>query len=246
MGERDKADSNSGRSLVDRPNRSSWLVKAMANRKWHMITAILVYTIYLVTYWAVDTNIPDLGLTDIAPLWMTLGFLMGLIGAEAPDWDLLINWMHHRDIITHSIFIPIGITAIFFYQKFADPSDPTLAPLALVFTPFLVGFASHLLLDLFPSVDPEKEVKEKGITKTTATLLGGFVSGLTGIETIKALQGTYLIHLPFRLPVKSEKKDKFIEIRRTFPLHTSRWWLFFSGLISGALGIALLIFMVIL
>lgn len=208
-----------------------------------MITALIVYTIYLIIYWAVDTNIPEIELTEIAPLWLTLGLLMAMIGAEAPDWDLLINWMHHRDIATHSVFIPLGITAIFFYQKITDLADPTLRPLALVFVPFLLGFASHLLLDLFPSVDPEREVKEKGITKTTATLLGGFVSGITGIETIKALQGTYLIHLPFRMPVKSEKKDKFMEIRKTFPLHTSRWWLFINALICDLLAVALLLFM---
>ncbi|MHA1970106.1 MAG: hypothetical protein ACW964_20220 [Candidatus Hodarchaeales archaeon] len=217
----------------------------MANRKWHMITSIIVYVIYCVMYWYIDTNnlLPSPGLPDISLLWIITGFLMALIGAEAPDWDLLLNWMHHRDIATHSIGIPIIITVTFLIQKFITPDDPTLI-LALVFSPFLLGFGSHLILDLFPSVDPEKELKEKGITKTTATLLGGFVSGLTGVETIKALQGTYLIHLPFKMPVISEKEGIFVEIRKTYPLHLSRWWLFFNGLISGFLGIFLVILLV--
>lgn len=210
----------------------------MANRKWHLITSIIIYIFYCIVYWFVDTNYVS-ELPDIALLWVTTGFLLALIGAEAPDWDLLLNWMHHRDIGTHSALIPLFITSAFLIQKFIDETDPTLV-FALIFTPFLLGFASHLLLDLFPSVDPEKEIKEKGITKTTATLLGGFVSGLTGIETIKALKGTYLIHLPFRMPVKSEKKGEFVEIRKTLPLKASRWWLFFNGLISGLLGIGLL------
>lgn len=219
--------------------------KDMANRKWHMITSIILYIIYCVFYWFLYTegDLPAPGLPELAPLWLITGFLMALIGAEAPDWDLLINWMHHRDILTHSIGIPLIITGTFLAQKIVTPDDPTLI-LALVFAPFLIGFGSHLLLDLFPSVDPERELAEKGITKTTATLLGGFVSGLTGIETIKALQGTYLIHLPWRMPVVSEKKGVFVEMRKTYPKHLTRWWLFFNGLISGLLGIFLVVILV--
>lgn len=210
-----------------------------------MITSMLIYIIYCVLYWYIDINdvLPSPGLPDMAPLWFITGFLMALIGAEAPDWDLLLNWMHHRDIATHSIGIPLIITGTFLVQKTMTPDDPTLV-LALIFAPFLFGFGSHLLLDLFPSVDPEREIKEKGITKTTATLLGGFVSGLTGVETIKALQGTYLIHLPFKMPVVSEKEGKYVEMRKTYPKHLTRWWLFFNGLISGLLGIFLVIMLV--
>ncbi|MHA2225542.1 MAG: hypothetical protein ACXAC8_10085 [Candidatus Hodarchaeales archaeon] len=215
----------------------------MANRKWHLITAIILFLIYCVIYWFLDTN-ALVDLPDLALLWVSTAFLLALIGAEAPDWDLLLNWMHHRDIATHSIFIPLFITIAFLVQKILVPNDPTLI-LALVFTPFFLGFASHLLLDLFPSVDPEKEVKEKGITKTTAMILGGFVSGLTGVETIKALQGTYLIHLPFKMPVKSEKEKKVWELRKTFPKHLSRWWLFINGLITGGLGVLLLVLLVL-
>ncbi len=198
---------------------------------------------YVVIYWFVDANyVPDL--PDVSPLWVVTAFLMALIGAEAPDWDLLLNWMHHRDVATHSVFIPLFITITFLIQKYlAIPDDQSLI-LALVFTPFFLGFASHLLLDLFPSVDPEKEIKEKGVTRTTAMLVGGFVSGLTGVETIKALQGTYLIHLPFKMPVKNKKKRDTWEMRRTLPLHTSRWWLFFNGLITGVLGVLLLALLV--
>jgi len=215
----------------------------MANRKWHLMTVIIIFFMYVVIYWFVDANyVPDL--PDVSPLWVVTAFLMALIGAEAPDWDLLLNWMHHRDVATHSVFIPLFITITFLIQKYlAIPDDQSLI-LALVFTPFFLGFASHLLLDLFPSVDPEKEIKEKGVTRTTAMLVGGFVSGLTGVETIKALQGTYLIHLPFKMPVKNKKKRDTWEMRRTLPLHTSRWWLFFNGLITGVLGVLLLALLV--
>ncbi len=126
----------------------------------------------------------------------------------------------------------------------AIPDDQTLI-LALFFTPFFLGFSSHLILDLFPSVDPESEVKEKVVTRTTAMLVCGFVSGLTGVETIKALHGTYLIHLPLKMPIKSEKEKDAWKIRRTLPLHASRWWLFFNGIITGLLGILLIVILIL-
>lgn len=215
----------------------------MANRKWHLITAIIVFLIYSISYWFVNTNYID-ELPELSVLWVVTAFLMALIGAEAPDWDLMLNWAHHRDIGTHSFFIPLFITITYLFQKSMNiVNDPSLY-LALIYAPFFLGFASHLILDLFPSVDPEKEVKEKGVTRTTAMLLGGFVSGLTGVQTIKALQGTYLIHLPFKMPVGSEKEGKTWEIRKTLPKHATRWWLFCNGVVTGLLGILLIAILV--
>lgn len=210
----------------------------MANRKWHLIMAIIVFIIYCIIYYLVDTKMAS-DLPDLALLWVVTALLLILIGAEAPDWDLLLSWMHHRDIITHSVIIPLTITVLFLIQYFMDSNDPTLI-LALVFAPFCLEFASHLLLDLFPSVDPVEEAKEHGLSHTATLLLGGFVSGLTGLETIKALQGAYLVHLPFKMKVRSEKKQKKWEIRKTLPLRASRWWLFISGVITGLLGILLM------
>ncbi|MFX0095322.1 MAG: hypothetical protein ACFFBD_26545, partial [Candidatus Hodarchaeota archaeon] len=200
----------------------------MANRKWHMITSILIFIIYCVVYWYLDLNrLTGSDLPDLVPLLMVTGLFMALIGAEVPDLDLVLSWLQHRDISTHSALWPVIISGTFLLQKLFTPPDSSLV-LALVLTPFLLGFSSHLLLDLFPYVDYEEEGK-KGITHITAMLLGGFISGLTGLELIKALKGTYLIHLPFKTPMPSEMKSSSWELRKTLPLHLTRWWLFFNG-----------------
>jgi hypothetical protein len=56
------------------------------------------------------------------------------------------------------------------------------------------------------------------------------------VEIIKALKGTYLIHLPFKMKVRSEKKVGTWELRRTLPLKASRWWLFGNGIATLLLG----------
>ncbi|NHJ00904.1 MAG: hypothetical protein EAX86_02125 [Candidatus Heimdallarchaeota archaeon] len=210
----------------------------MATRKWHLFTAILVFLAYIIGYWYLQSYFMA-QLPILAPLLILTAFLMALIGSEAPDWDFMMSWLQHRDITTHSVGIPAIITFVIFIQKVIMPMNPSLM-LALIFIPFMFGFSSHLLLDLFPGVDPEKELKKGGITHTTALLLKGFISGLTGVETAKALQGTYLIHLPFKMKLQSEKGRKKWEIRKTLPLHASRWWLFFNGLLSLSLGIFIL------
>ncbi|MHA1971804.1 MAG: metal-dependent hydrolase [Candidatus Hodarchaeales archaeon] len=211
----------------------------MASRKYHLLTAIIVFFLYLILYYLVNSFTVN-NLPAISPLWVVTAFFLTLIGSEAPDWDLLLNWLQHRDITTHSIFIPLIISGAFIMQTIFNPEDPTQI-FAIIFSPFMLGFGSHLLLDLFPNIDPEKGLKEGGITHTTALLLKGFVSGLTGLETVKALQGTYLIHLPLKTKVRSEKKGKKWEVRKTLPLKASRWWLFFNGILSGLMGIMLLV-----
>ena len=89
----------------------------MANRKWHLITAIIVFLIYSIVYWFVNTNFIS-ELPDLTLLWVVTAFLMTLIGAEAPDWDLMLNWAHHRDIGTHSFFIPLFITSKPFFVPY--------------------------------------------------------------------------------------------------------------------------------
>lgn len=211
----------------------------LASRKWHLFASIPVFLVYILIYWLFD-NSNFFNLPELTPVLLITAFLLTLIGSEAPDWDLLLNWLQHRDIITHSILIPLFITGAFIVQKFLTPDDPSLF-LTLIFSPLLFGFSSHLLLDLFPNINPEKEMKKGGITHTTALLLKGFLSGLTGVETIKALKGTYLIHLPYKMKVKSEKKGSKWESRRTFSLNVSRWWLFFNGILASLLAILLLV-----
>ena len=65
----------------------------MANRKYHLLTAIILYFTFLVVYWYIVQSgyvLTDTGLPDVAPLWAITGFLLALVGAEAPDWDLLL------------------------------------------------------------------------------------------------------------------------------------------------------------
>lgn len=225
----------------------------MAPRKWHLVWGFLSYILFLVMYVLIYMNQETLDsiinlnwnkLPQLNLLIIGSSFVMALLGSEIADFDLILGWLSHRDILTHSFFIPVFITITVIGQQFISPGDPSII-LSLIFIPFLFGFASHLFLDLFPNLDPEKEIKEKSISKTAVMLLGGAIQGLTGTELIKAMKGTYLIHLPFRMKITDvalrDRKDKYIENRKTFPLHTTRWWLFLNGLITVFLGLSILL-----
>ena len=208
----------------------------VASRRWHLFWGGLFAAGYLLFY---NINYPYLiGSVELSLLGIVVTLLVAIVGAEAPDWDLMVSWMQHRDILTHSAFIPVIIAGIVLIDTFMfNHTEPAIVRMVLV--PFTLAFASHLFLDLFPNVDPEKELKKEGVTHTAALLLGSFISGLTGVETIKALRGTYLIHLPFKMKVKSEKDVGEWEMRKTLPLHATRWWLFGNGIVTFILSVVL-------
>lgn len=212
----------------------------MALRKYHLLWGFIAYLIYLVSYWYILENnvLPDIVLPDIDPIWIMTGLLLCLVGAELADYDQLTGLLSHRDIITHSGLIPTIIFLIFLISKILGIADSTLV-YAVSFTPFMIGYATHMWLDLFPTINPEKTLKQKGIAEASMQLFGAVIQGLTAAEIISRVGGTYLIHLPTKLPVindGSNKDDKFIVYRKTFPKHWTRWWLLFSGIYCLLLG----------
>ncbi|MHA1898098.1 MAG: hypothetical protein ACTSU2_11955 [Promethearchaeota archaeon] len=75
-----------------------------------------------------------------------MGYLMAFVGAAFPDLDLWISMGSHRSPITHSAFLPSII--VFYFLFFFDPT-PTDAETFFIFTGFIVGYASHLIFDLY-------------------------------------------------------------------------------------------------
>ncbi len=137
-------------------------------------------------------------------LWMTVGIMAALWGADLPDYDQQTKYLSHRDIRTHSALIALVFFLITYFLSPITVLDYIAPSLAL----FFIGNASHLFLDEWPvwagSGDPKKgEGMKKGGTLTAARW---FVEGVTGDALYKALEGTYLIHLPFRIPVEERKK----------------------------------------
>ncbi|MFX1255498.1 MAG: hypothetical protein ACFFCZ_28100 [Promethearchaeota archaeon] len=208
----------------------------MALRKYHMLYSIPFFCVYCLIYWVISFFVT--GLPTLSPIWVVSGLFMSLIGSLASDWDLLTGKLQHRDIITHSALIPLVFVGIFLLQKYADPTDLGLISV-LIIVPFFLGFASHLIVDLMPTVNPEEEIKNTGYSRTTLTLLGGAVQGVTGMELVKALQGTFLIHLPIRTPIPNSKTLMSWERRKTLAKSATRWWLFLNGIFIILLGIGL-------
>jgi hypothetical protein len=177
--------------------------------------------------------------------WILLGFFICITGAEIPDYDQLPSWkwLEHRSILTHSALIPI---IIFLTLVLALPSA-WLDVLAPLMTLLFLGYASHLFLDLFPvwAGFGEKETKDpttRAIHKAThlAVIARWFYEGITGAELYKKMEGTYFVHLPFRMEVEEEKKtgkkEKLEEEEmKALSKGQSRAWYIINGLIIVAL-----------
>lgn len=98
--------------------------------------------------------------------WITLGLLLALFGSTLSDYDLLYKYLspwHHRSAITHSASIPTIALLIYLCPICLGPTyldHQRVDNYALLVVCFMLGFASHLFLDCFPSVDVEKLVKK--------------------------------------------------------------------------------------
>ena len=93
----------------------------------------------------------DLGLTggledlEFHGIWIVLSFMVTHFGAQLPDYDLI--WeklLPHRNIITHSVFLPLLICIPLY---FVSAATKFLVP---IYAFYLIGHASHLFLDLRP------------------------------------------------------------------------------------------------
>ena len=125
----------------------------MASRKTHLFGGTLFWGLAIGIFYALDlkTSFIDLGLSGTIPdlefhsLWIVLSFMACHFGAQLPDYDLLWDKiLPHRNVITHSFFLPLVISIpIFFVQE----STQFLVP---IYAFYHIGHASHLFLDLKP------------------------------------------------------------------------------------------------
>mgnify|MGYP005848399243 CR=1 FL=1 len=94
-----------------------------------------------------------------------IGYLLAFIGASLPDLDAWVSIKSHRDPITHSSLLP-SLLFLYFFLMFSFHSED--AEFLFVFAGLILGYASHLLFDVFPLGSSIKEVmkimfsKEKG------------------------------------------------------------------------------------
>ena len=113
----------------------------MASRKVHIAGGTALWVILFTTYYFVVEQIS----LQQNGMWIMMTFLLVQLGAQMPDYDIIWNKIFpHRNIITHSIILPslvcIPITFI---------TTETMIYLPL-YGFFIIGYASHLFLDLRP------------------------------------------------------------------------------------------------
>ncbi len=112
-------------------NEGDAMVHAMEHKIWAGFIFSLYYMIFE-RYFAVLR----------VPFWPAL--LITILGAHFPDFDLDFGRRFHRSPITHSALIP---AILFAYHILYILDKTSLVLMAL----FFLGYASHLLLDIFPA-----------------------------------------------------------------------------------------------
>jgi hypothetical protein len=97
------------------------------------------------------------GIRIIGNISIFIGALITVTGALMPDWDIpFLGISRHRNIIFHSVILPLLIVLTMLVNvALRVVSTTSLAVGAeieyYITALFLLGYASHLFLDLFPS-----------------------------------------------------------------------------------------------
>nr|HDO81183.1 hypothetical protein [Candidatus Bathyarchaeota archaeon] len=220
----------------------------MAARKYHLLFGVIVFVIFTAAYykWYLGTWTLTVFAGMIIPtvntfsskdiVWLTIAFFLCLTGAEIADFDHAITWMHHRDFLTHSAIIPaipaIVVLAASFTPTFLQEVRLASA-LLLAVIPFIFAAASHLLIDVFPSVPIEELSKEGKYVELAVRMADSAIRGMILSEFSKRLSGSYLIH--FWWSIKTDKRE-----RHTLPEGKTKTWLVINGLILIGIALALL------
>ncbi|MFX1368624.1 MAG: metal-dependent hydrolase [Promethearchaeota archaeon] len=97
------------------------------------------------------------GVPVIGNLSIFIGSIITVSGALMPDWDIpFLGISRHRNIIFHSAILPLLVVMMTFIN--VAQSIVTTSSLAIgahmeyyITALFLLGYASHLYLDIFPS-----------------------------------------------------------------------------------------------
>jgi hypothetical protein len=97
------------------------------------------------------------GVAVIGNLSIFIGSIITVAGALMPDWDIpFLGISRHRNIIFHSVILPLLVVLMTFVNVaqsiVATSSLAVGAHMEYYITAlFLLGYASHLYLDIFPS-----------------------------------------------------------------------------------------------
>jgi hypothetical protein len=208
----------------------------VASGKYHVLAGFVSFAIFASAYFSYFSFFsvnPSLlaFLSDYK--WIALGLFLSLFGSTLSDYDLLYKYLspwHHRSAITHSALIPTIALLTYLY--------PTpLRSYAILVVCFMLGFASHLFLDYFPSVDVEKLIKEEKHEEAIEKITSSLVIGLTPVECLskedfKKLSGTYNIHFPQKILIGKK-------MRKTLTPKLTRIWLILHMIIVLAYGMLL-------
>ena len=211
----------------------------MAAAKYHVLAGFVTFAIFAVAYFihfnffSASERAPSLLALLSDYKWVTVGLFLSLFGSTLSDYDLLYKYLspwHHRSAITHSALIPTIALLVYLY--------PTpLKDYAILVVCFMLGFASHLFLDYFPSVDIEKLIKEMKYGEAAEAIVSSFLIGLTPVESLskedlKKLSGTFNIHFPQKILIGKK-------MRKTLTPKLTRIWLIFNTIIVLVYGILL-------
>ncbi|MFX0093665.1 MAG: hypothetical protein ACFFBD_18075 [Candidatus Hodarchaeota archaeon] len=210
----------------------------MAPRAFHLFVGFLVYIASFLFYQIRYASAVGI---QIDAVWFMAGLIMTLTGAELADYDLLVVHLSHRDILTHSALIPLLFVIPF--ATISIPADVHTVLFLTIVSPFVIGYGCHLILDLFPPFNYKEMKEEEGVLKATIVLSKGLAQGITGKEIVTQMKGTYLIHLPFRLPIGAREKPTVSRFnprnrkkRKTFAKAGTRVWLTANAFFSFFLG----------
>ncbi len=165
----------------------------MAARKTHIKAGILAYAIVLFFLYIRSTFTFQFKRDT---LWLIVGFLLTLFGAEFPDLDQIFKKaFSHRDWFTHSAIFPlmISLLSLGVTNPVSDDINIVLLPTIAMFN---IGVASHLIMDYFPTWKNPGEDGKLDIADLRYATEWAF-QGITGDELVQKLVGTYLIHFPF-------------------------------------------------
>jgi len=208
----------------------------VAAAKYHVLAGFVTFAIFAAAYF-VHFNFFRVKPSLLALLsdykWITLGLFLSLFGSTLSDYDLLYKYLspwYHRSVITHSALIPTIALLVYLY--------PTpLQDYAILVVCFMFGFASHLFLDCFPSVDVEKLIREMKYAEATDTIISSLLIGLTPVEwlskeDLKKLSGTFNIHFPQKILIGKK-------MRKTLTPKLTRIWLISHGAIVWVYGMLL-------
>ncbi|MEM1658885.1 MAG: hypothetical protein QXX87_05855 [Candidatus Jordarchaeales archaeon] len=221
----------------------------MAARKYHLAVGILIFATFTALYykwylgiWSLTQvgetaffHLRSITLRDI--VWITVAFFLSLTGAEIADFDYAVTWMDHRDWLTHSAIIPSIPAIVVLLSTFNDTfmQEPRLGlSLLLAVIPLVLAAASHLIIDIFPSIPIEELAKKGKYVELAIRMADSVTRGMTLTEFNKRMSGGYLIH--FWWSIKTEKGKK----KRTLNEKETKTWLITNGLILTVVALTLL------